>query len=136
MRNIVASLERVQQLRKVVIYLSGGYDFNPFSAERVRYHGETRSARGLPFNRMGATGVSASASDSASDSELTPCPAGAARDRSVADADADRAGGRVGGRATPTWTAKLGGLQRRQGGVFSNPSSRQNFQANNATGVV
>ncbi len=37
MRNIVRSLEQVQQLRKVVIYLSGGYDFNPFLAERAGY---------------------------------------------------------------------------------------------------
>ena len=37
MRNIVQSLEQVQQLRKVVIYLSGGYDFNPFVAERAVY---------------------------------------------------------------------------------------------------
>ena len=38
MRNIVRSLEQVQQLRKVVIYLSGGYDFNPFLPERVGYY--------------------------------------------------------------------------------------------------
>ena len=37
MRNIVQSLEQVQQLRKVVIYLSGGYDFNPFLLERAAY---------------------------------------------------------------------------------------------------
>lgn len=37
MRNIVRSLEQVQQLRKVVIYLSGGYDFNPFLVERAAY---------------------------------------------------------------------------------------------------
>ncbi len=37
MRNIVGSLEQVQQLRKVVIYLSGGYDFNPFLGERAAY---------------------------------------------------------------------------------------------------
>ena len=38
MRNIIRSLETVQHLRKVVIYLSSGYDFNPFLAERTRYH--------------------------------------------------------------------------------------------------
>ena len=67
MRNIVGSLEQVQQLRKVVIYLSGGYDFNPFPEDRARYHPGSRSPRGLPFN----PGRARLSTDSASDRELT-----------------------------------------------------------------
>jgi len=35
MRDVVRNLERVQNRRKVVIYFSSGYDFNPFAHERV-----------------------------------------------------------------------------------------------------
>ena len=40
MRNVVESLEQVQHLRKVVVYFSSGYDFNPFLPERRSYHRE------------------------------------------------------------------------------------------------
>ena len=66
MRNIIRSLEQVQQLRKVVIYLSGGYDFNPFPAERTRYHPGSGTGRGIVLS--GPSGV---LSDAASDRELT-----------------------------------------------------------------
>ena len=68
MRNIIRSLEQVQQLRKVVIYLSGGYDFNPFLAERTSYHpsGST-GRRSIVLNGRGSTVLS----DAASDRELT-----------------------------------------------------------------
>ena len=65
MRNIIRSLEQVQQLRKVVIYLSGGYDFNPFLAERRGYHPGV-GGRAIVLN--GPAGV---LSDAASDRELT-----------------------------------------------------------------
>ena len=39
-RKVVESLEQVQHLRKVVVYFSGGYDLNPFLAERRGYHGD------------------------------------------------------------------------------------------------
>ena len=39
-RKVVESLEQVQHLRKVVVYFSGGYDLNPFLAERRDYHGD------------------------------------------------------------------------------------------------
>ena len=35
MRDVVRNLERVQNRRKVVIYFSSGYDFNPFAHERI-----------------------------------------------------------------------------------------------------
>ena len=46
MRNVVESLEQVQHLRKVVVYLSSGYDFNPFLAERRSYHTEAGARPG------------------------------------------------------------------------------------------
>lgn len=46
MRNVVESLEQVQHLRKVVVYFSGGYDFNPFLAERRGYHTEAGTRPG------------------------------------------------------------------------------------------
>ena len=45
--NVVESLEQVQHLRKVVVYFSGGYDLNPFLAERRGYHGEGGGEPGL-----------------------------------------------------------------------------------------
>ena len=48
MRNVVESLEQVQHLRKVVVYFSSGYDFNPFLPERRGYHRE-------PGTRPGTT---------------------------------------------------------------------------------
>ena len=45
MRNIVRSLEQVRQLRKVVVYVSGGYDFNPFPDERARWFNAPRGTR-------------------------------------------------------------------------------------------
>ena len=45
MRNIVRSLEEVRQLRKVVVYVSGGYDFNPFPDERARWFNAPRGTR-------------------------------------------------------------------------------------------
>ena len=47
MRNVVESLEQVQHLRKVVVYFSSGYDFNPFLPERRAYHGEPGASPGL-----------------------------------------------------------------------------------------
>ncbi len=47
-RNVVASLEQVQHLRKVVVYFSSGYDYNPFLAERREYHGEGGADPGMP----------------------------------------------------------------------------------------
>ena len=47
MRNVVASLEQVQHLRKVVVYFSSGYDYNPFLAERREYHGEGGAEPGM-----------------------------------------------------------------------------------------
>ena len=35
MRDVVRNLEQVQNRRKVVIYFSSGYDFNPFAHERI-----------------------------------------------------------------------------------------------------
>ena len=68
MRNIVGSLERVGQLRKVVVYVSGGYDFNPFPAERARYHpGAAPPGRGFVLGGPSGAGMS----DVASDRELT-----------------------------------------------------------------
>ena len=46
-RNVVASLEQVQHLRKVVVYFSSGYDYNPFLAERREYHGEGGAEPGM-----------------------------------------------------------------------------------------
>ncbi len=67
MRNVVRSLEQVQQRRKVVVYVSGGYDFNPFPAERTRWHGGGATARPRVFNGPSGTGLS----DVASERELT-----------------------------------------------------------------
>ena len=67
MRNIVRNLEQVQQRRKVVAYVSGGYDFNPFAPERARYHPGTASPRGLVFG--GPSGLSLG--DIASERTLT-----------------------------------------------------------------
>ena len=67
MRNIVRSLEQVRQLRKVVVYVSGGYDFNPFPAERARQFPGAASPRSLVFNGPSGIGLS----DVASDRELT-----------------------------------------------------------------
>ena len=73
MRNIIRGLETVQHLRKVVIYLSGGYDFNPFLAERTRYH--PTSATGNPINTLARSLLDADGgtilSDALSDGELT-----------------------------------------------------------------
>ena len=63
MRNIVRSLERVQQLRKVVVYVSGGYDFNPFAPERARYHPGAASPRSLVFGGPSGTSLGDVASD-------------------------------------------------------------------------
>jgi len=73
MRNIIRGLETVQHLRKVVIYLSGGYDFNPFLAERTRYH--PTSTTGNPINTLARSLLEADGdtilSDALSDGELT-----------------------------------------------------------------
>ena len=73
MRNIIRGLETVQHLRKVVIYLSGGYDFNPFLAERTRYH--PTSTTGNPINTLARSLLDADGgtilSDALSDGELT-----------------------------------------------------------------
>ena len=47
MRNVVRSLEQVQHLRKVVVYFSSGYDFNPFLPERRAYHQESGANPGM-----------------------------------------------------------------------------------------
>ena len=68
MRNIVRSLEQVQQLRKVVVYVSGGYDFNPFAAERAgEFSGQRSIPRPLVFGGPSGIGLS----DYASERELT-----------------------------------------------------------------
>ena len=64
MRNIVGSLERVRQRRKVVIYLSGGYDFNPFPEARASYFRGYSVGRPIVLNAPGLR-------DAASDRELT-----------------------------------------------------------------
>ena len=47
MRDIIRSLETVQHLRKVVVYLSSGYDFNPFISERaLRFGSRGATSRG------------------------------------------------------------------------------------------
>ena len=70
MRNIIRTLEQVQQLRKVVIYLSGGYDFNPFLAERTAYHPPTSmSGRQSLLDLLAVQGRTI-LSDAASDREL------------------------------------------------------------------
>ena len=73
MRNIIQSLETVQHLRKVVVYLSGGYDFNPFLPERTRYHPTTTSANpiaSITRSLLDAEGDTV-LSDAQSDRELT-----------------------------------------------------------------
>ena len=65
MRNIIRSLEQVQQLRKVVIYVSAGYDFNPFIAERSSYH-PSGGGRRIALNGPSSRGLS----DGPSDREL------------------------------------------------------------------
>ena len=73
MRNIIRGLETVQHLRKVVIYLSGGYDFNPFLAERTRYHPTSTAAN--PIGSVVRSVLDAEGdtilSDALSDGELT-----------------------------------------------------------------
>ena len=44
MRDVVRNLERVQNRRKIVIYFSSGYDFNPVRP-RARFSGARRSTR-------------------------------------------------------------------------------------------
>lgn len=67
MRNIIRSLETVQQLRKVVIYLSSGYDFNPFLAERARYHSRAMSTN--PINSIARSVLDGEGSTVLSDAE-------------------------------------------------------------------
>ena len=73
MRNIIRSLETVQHLRKVVVYLSGGYDFNPFLSERADYHGSDAAAN--PIASIARSILDAEGdtvlSDARSDGELT-----------------------------------------------------------------
>ncbi len=73
MRNIIQGLETVQHLRKVVVYLSGGYDFNPFLAERTGYHGSGTSSN--PIATLGRALLDAEGdtvlSDAPSDGELS-----------------------------------------------------------------
>jgi VWFA-related protein len=72
MRDVVQNLERVQNRRKVVIYFSSGYDFNPFAHERIfgrspiyenmRNSGQTANYAGIgdpmmdPFERISRQG--------------------------------------------------------------------------------
>ena len=71
MRDMIRSLETVQHLRKVVVYLSSGYDFNPFISERALYF-RSRGATS-PFSRLGAprAGTGIVPSDPLSDGDLT-----------------------------------------------------------------
>ena len=47
MREVVRNLEQVQNRRKVVIYFSSGYDFNPFAQERIFGLSRRRGLRAL-----------------------------------------------------------------------------------------
>jgi VWFA-related protein len=54
--DLMRNLEKVQNRRKAVIYISGGYDFNPFEASRVkeqalRMHVEAADLQNDPFFR-------------------------------------------------------------------------------------
>ena len=80
MRNIIRSLETVQQLRKVVIYLSSGYDFNPFLAQRARYH-----------PRAMATNAISSIARSVLDAEGSTVLSDAERDRELSEEIAELA---------------------------------------------
>ena len=71
MRNIIRGLETVQHLRKVVIYLSGGYDFNPFPAERTRYHPTSTTANPIASVVRSTLDADGGLSDALSDLELT-----------------------------------------------------------------
>ena len=50
-RGIVSGLDKIQNRRKVVLYFSGGYDFNPFAFNRVF----NRSAAGMLGSGVGYT---------------------------------------------------------------------------------
>jgi hypothetical protein len=84
MRDIIRSLETVQHLRKVVVYLSSGYDFNPFISERAGYHASGRAVTN-PFSRLrglyGGRGMAPSdpLSDDALTSEIAELAAAANR---------------------------------------------------------
>ena len=83
MRDIIRSLETVQHLRKVVVYLSSGYDFNPFISERALYAGSRGATN--PFSRLrglyGGRGMAPSdpLSDGALTSEIAELAAAANR---------------------------------------------------------
>ena len=61
MREVVRNLEQVQNRRKVVIYFSSGYDFNPFAQERIfglsRGGDSGRWMSGRPTNNALYSGV-------------------------------------------------------------------------------
>ena len=78
MRNIIRGLETVQHLRKVVVYLSGGYDFNPFLAERTRYHGGDTSSNPI------AT-IARSVQDAEGDTILSDAPSDGELAREIAE---------------------------------------------------
>ena len=78
-RGIVETLEEVQNRRKVFIYMSSGYDFNPFATQRgeqrsqgLRLSGAEPDAFNDPFNRLDQAGAVWSAADLSMElSELT-----------------------------------------------------------------
>ena len=56
MRSIIGSLEQIQNRRKVVIYISSGYDFNPFENERIFGLGVNEAAPIMSRSSTGSRG--------------------------------------------------------------------------------
>ena len=56
MRSIIASLEQIHNRRKVVVYISSGYDFNPFENQRIFGMSVNEAAPILSNSSIGSRG--------------------------------------------------------------------------------